>query len=109
DSDILISRASVHGLNGDREQAREDFDSAAKINPTYARLLYERANSNVRNGMIENALTDLAELIRQQPNSIDPYIARIYAYLDSDQFDKAIADADTIIGIRANACTYGVR
>jgi len=68
-----------------------------------------RGQFHTRNGETDLALADYAEIIRQEPNSVEGYFARAKLYEETDQFDKAIADLNTVIRIEPNAVTYGAR
>ena len=94
---------------GDAAQAKQTFEAAAKIDPLNGRLLYERGNFSMLTRDFDVALADFGKLIELQPTAFSAFVARSAAYLRMEQLDKALADADAAVAIRASAMTYGVR
>ena len=74
------------------KQARDEFDKAIRLKPTYAEAF--SARGNVRNRLMQNtlALEDFDEAIRLNPSYKEAYYNRANVYMDMGQRDKAVQD-----------------
>ena len=74
------------------KEARDEFDKAIRLKPTYAEAF--SARGNVRNRLMQNtlALEDFAEAIRLNPSYTEAYYNRANVYMDMGERDKAVQD-----------------
>ena len=79
------------------KQARDEFDKAIRLKPTYAEAF--SARGSVRNRLMQNtlALEDFEEAIRLNPNFTEAYYNRANVYMDIGQRENAIQDYSAAI------------
>lgn len=77
--------------------AVKDFNKAVGLGATDPGLLVNRSQALRYNGQLEDALADLTEAIRQDPESALARLERIRAYQDLKQPEKALADYQVLL------------
>lgn len=95
DSMIYRDRAVAYSRSGNFASALEDFDAAAKFNPTDSDFYYDRALVKISLGRHQSAILDLSECLRIDPKNHAAINARAECYFMTKQFDKAAGDCNT--------------
>jgi tetratricopeptide (TPR) repeat protein len=88
------SKARLHAIRGDLEDAIVEYGQAIRLSPKLVPLYLDRAALWSRKGDTERALTDYAEAIKAEPKGALAYNSRGDFFRDQGQYDKAIADYD---------------
>lgn len=60
---LLSSRSSLHKTMGNLSKARQDLDNAIRIDPLYTYAYKQRAEMNISEERLEEALLDYGKLI----------------------------------------------
>ena len=70
-----------------------DFSKAIELNPGMpSEIFRDRAAAYEKVGDLAGAIADYTTLIRRNPESLDSYMGRAMAWMQKEEFDKAIAD-----------------
>lgn len=107
-------RGSAYANSGDHERGLADFDKALEIHPRYAEVYLNRAllHAFARNDP-GRAIGDLTRAIEVEPAYGAAYYNRGVLYMQSDEYDLAIADygiGDCLCPERRlSACPCGLR
>ena len=87
--------------------ARQNLESAQKVQrPTTSIQFLERGNTYFNRGDYDQAITDYTQVIRNNPNSPEPYFNRGLAYRRKGDNDLAIADFTQVIQLDNSAGAY---
>src|SRR5690606_4771113 len=91
-ADLLRQRGIAHHRLGDYQNALADYSQAILIDPQDSYALYNRALVRTRLGDWRGAVSDYDVSLQLRSDNTDAYLNRGLIFLDSGQFDKAIAD-----------------
>jgi len=84
-------------LQGKYDDAIVEFNTALRLDPTFAKSFNSRGNAWRAKGEVDFALADFNQAIQLDPNFAFPYNNRASAYYDKGEYDKAIADYSEMI------------
>jgi tetratricopeptide (TPR) repeat protein len=84
-------------LQGKYDDAIVEFNTALRLDPTFAKSFNSRGNAWRAKGEVDFAIADFNEAIRLDPNFAFPYNGRASAYVDKGDYDKAMADYGEVI------------
>jgi|GEM_PF-3916430 len=79
--------------------AREDYDSAIKLNPKRMDYYYKRA-INKQDNNSDQAIADFSIVLRMDPNNAEILYNRGYSYFSSGKYSLAIADFSKVISLK---------
>jgi tetratricopeptide (TPR) repeat protein len=98
------SRGNLRGLLGQTDKAIDDFTRALEIDPQFECALESRAKAFRDLGLHRKEIADLSTLLNFAPTHgyADLYLQRAYAYNNSDEYEKAIADCNRAIELYPN-------
>lgn len=86
------------------------FIGAARAQAGSAKDYYQQGQDAFLRRKLDQAAQDFTQAIQLDPNYIDAYNSRAYAYVSMGKFQEAIADANYVIGLDArNAVAYATR
>lgn len=74
------------------DDARQAFDRAIELNPTFYQAYFERARLNTRVGQFDEAIADYGSVIRLKPDYADAFFNRALIRVDLGDPEHAIAD-----------------
>lgn len=66
---ILMNRAKLYGLSGEKEKALADFTAALKANPKYDKVYYELSEFYIKNNKKDKAKEAIEDGLRNIPES----------------------------------------
>ena len=84
------------------DAAIADYDTAIRLNPTYAYAYERRGDAREKINQLDAAIADYDTAIRFDPNDAYVYVRRGNAKEKLNQIDAAIADYDTAIRLNPN-------
>jgi tetratricopeptide (TPR) repeat protein len=92
------------------DDAIVEFNTALRLDPTFAKSYNSRGNAWREKGEVDFAIADFNEAIRLDPNFAFPYNGRASAWVDKGDYDKAVADFSEVIRLApALAAPYNNR
>jgi len=109
--DAYAYRAEARAHQGDYLATKTDFEQAVRRSPKCARAYFAMGLACYVGGDKTNeAIAELTEAVRLDPNYTDAYILRGRAYLSNKDYDRAIADATEAIRLGPeSAAAYETR
>ncbi|HVL02554.1 MAG TPA: tetratricopeptide repeat protein [Dongiaceae bacterium] len=69
DEKLWFAKGSLEAMNGNHEQAIDDFDKALSITPTYSNAILARTQSMIANGEADDALKYLGKQTEEFPRN----------------------------------------
>jgi TonB family protein len=96
-TDKFLKQAITLHANSKYTKALSVLEQAGKCDARSARLMYLRGLIHFHNGQPKDAITDLSEAIRIQPDYADAYVIRALAYEENDEPQKAIDDLEYVL------------
>lgn len=86
------NRGISYAMLGALDKALADYAQAIRVNESYAEAWFNRGNAHTLQGNHAEAVLDYSQAIELQPTLTHAYNARAAAYVNLQQFDKALAD-----------------
>ncbi len=86
------NRGNAYYLNGDYDQAIQDYDQAIRLSPDFALAFYNRGNAYLRKGNDELAIKDYDTAITLKPEYAKAFGNRGVAYERLGKHDQAVWD-----------------
>ena len=107
----LLNRGGSYLQKGEYEPAIGDYSKIIALNPRTALYYDMRAGVREAKGDLDGAVADLSAAIKLAPGSArEPLVGRANLYFKTRQYDRAIEDYTSLIGIDPNfADFYGAR
>ena len=96
------NRATESGARGETDNAIEDFTSALRYDPKFAKAYDNRGIAYISKGMADQAFADFSKAIELDPDYYDAYNNRGIIYGFHDEFDNAIADFSKAIALKSD-------
>jgi lipoprotein NlpI len=97
-----MRRAGLYELRQDYERALADLDTAEKLAPKHAALLYLRSLLRGRKGDLDGAYADVERAIALDPKIADGYNTRGWIRLQRKDVEGAMADFDRALALEPN-------
>ena len=92
---------------GDNQAALQDFNTAIRLRPGFARALFKHGNTRARLNDLQGALTDYNETLRLDPKSADAYFNRGVVFYKLGDQRTALADLQQAQSIYSAAGDHG--
>jgi tetratricopeptide (TPR) repeat protein len=99
----MLARSRLFYVQGEFARSLREADAVLKIDPQSARGYGRRCMAHLAIDELEAAIDDCTESLRLQPDLLFAFNGRGSAYLKLGQPDKAAADFDSVIRLRASA------
>jgi lipoprotein NlpI len=94
---VLNFRGRAYTVKGESDLAIEDFNQSIKLNPTNARVFYNRGEVYYNKGDYDRAIQDNDQAIRLNPKFTDAFINRGLNYKFKGELDLALQDYDQAV------------
>src|SRR5882724_5676752 len=88
----LLNRAKAYFVQGDKQRALDDFNTAVKIAPKYAKPYYYRGVFYAAQTDLDAALRDFDTALSIDPKLVSALRQRAIIYLSQSNLDGALAD-----------------
>ena len=98
----IVPIGSAIGARGETDNAIEDFTSALRYDPKFAKAYDNRGIAYISNGMADQAFADFSKAMELDPDYYDAYNNRGILYGFHNEFDKAIADFSQAIALKSD-------
>ena len=95
----LLEQALSYSQQGDDKKALEIYTKAIEVDPLYAQAYINRCSVYARNGEPEKGLADCNRGLELEPDNVMGYSNRSQANIDLENFDAALDDIGTILGL----------
>lgn len=105
---LYLLRASAWSELGQFGRAEDDFQTALESSlPETAKygLLINRGVMRIREGNLDNAMSDLQQAIAMRPQQYQGYVNLAQAYLKGEQLEQAVEQLDHAIELEPNVAS----
>lgn len=89
---VYVNRAEAHSLQGDKQQALDDYNEAVKLAPHNAKLYFNRAVFHLAQTDVDAALRDFDTALSLNPKLVPALLQRAKIHKTQNDFGGAIAD-----------------
>lgn len=94
---LYLNRGLRFDGQGRYDRAIEDYDTAIRIDATFAKAFNNRAGAFYKKKDFDHAIADYGEAIRLDPQHRPAFVGRCAVYRDTGQLDRAIADCTAAV------------
>ncbi len=91
------NRGLARRLNGELEQAIDDYSEAIRLKPDYYIAINNRGVALMSKGEFDAAVNDFSRTIELKPDHLAAYYNRAMAFGRKSAFERAIADYDFVL------------
>ena len=98
--EALAYRGLAHALNGELDPAGHDLDRAAQLSTTEPMLYRARGVLARKRKRYDDAIEAFTRCLQLDPTHIYTLMQRAYTYAEKADYDKALADADTVLKLK---------
>jgi len=96
------NRGSARNMQGDFDDAIDDFDEAIRLDPQYALAYNNRGSARIGMGDFDHAIEDLNQAIALEPKYALAFNYRGSAWIAKGDLDRAIGDFNEAIRLEPN-------
>jgi len=96
----LLNRAKAYFAQGDKQRALDDFNTAVKIAPKYAKPYYYRGVFYATQTDLDAALRDFDTALSIDPKLVSALRQRAIIYLSQSNLDAALANFSEAVRLK---------